>query len=90
MRDPSFEVVEQTGHCVLLRDCGPWETHPTITNAAERVVEIVAPMLRGRRLEYIDSEGRRDQLLVKDGRFAGFAPAHVGCLAGPDAASGGP
>jgi len=29
--------------------------------------------LRGRRLEYYDSDGHRDQLLVKDGQFAGFA-----------------
>lgn len=75
MREPRFEIVEQTEHCVLLRDCGPWDVFPTITNAAEQVVNLVAPMLRGRRLEYLDSEGHRDQLLVKDGRFAGFAPA---------------
>jgi len=75
MREPMFELIEQTEYCVLIRDCGPWDCHPTITNAAERVVEIVAPMLRGRRLEYIDSDGQRDRLLVKDGRFAGFAPA---------------
>jgi hypothetical protein len=37
-------------------------------------VEELAPILNGRRLEYIDSDGRRDQLLVKDGKFAGFAP----------------
>lgn len=35
----------------------------------------VAPILEGRRLEYIDSEGDREQILVKDGNFAGFAPA---------------
>lgn len=44
----------------------------TITNGAEGVVEELAPMLAGRRLFYVDTEGRVDELLVKDGRFAGF------------------
>jgi len=72
MREPRFEVLSETKDCVLIRDIGPWDKHPTVTNAAERVVELLAPMLRGRRLEYYDSGGYRDQLLVKDGKFAGF------------------
>lgn len=77
MRIPCFEIVEQAEDCVVIRDVGPWDRHPTVTNAAEEVVAALAPMLRGRRLEYYDSEGNRDQLLVRDGRFAGFAPAKL-------------
>lgn len=72
---PRFELVEETNECVLIRDLGPWDQHMTITNGAEAVVLAMAPSLAGRRLEYIDSEGQRDQLLVKNGKFAGFAPA---------------
>lgn len=61
--------------CVVIRDIGPWDLYPTITNGAEYVVEGLAETLRGRRLEYYDSEGQRDQILVKEGRLAGFAPA---------------
>ena len=74
-RAPAFEIVEQTDDCVLIRDLGPWDRYSTVTNAAEEVVQIIAPVLRGRRLEYIDSEGERGQLLVRDGQFAGFADA---------------
>ena len=73
-RKPNYEIIEQTSEYVLIEDLGPWDQHLTITNGAEQVVEELAPILNGRRLEYIDSDGRRDQLLVKDGKFAGFAP----------------
>jgi len=74
MREPNFEIVSQTDDCLVIRDVGPWDQYPTVTNGAEAVVKQLAPQLRGRRLEYIDSDGAQDQLLVKDGKFAGFAP----------------
>lgn len=74
MRRANFRVEQETEDLVLIRDLGPWDRFSTITNAAEKVVEQLAPMLRGRRLEYIDSNGQRDQILVVGGRFAGFAP----------------
>lgn len=58
---------------VILRDVGPWDSHLTITNDAEGVVADVAPILRGRKLFYYDSDGELGELLVKDGKFAGFA-----------------
>ena len=75
MKTPRFEIVEDTADCLLIRDIGPWDRYASITNGAEEVVAALAPMLRGRRLEYYDSLGNRDQLLVREGRFAGFAPA---------------
>jgi hypothetical protein len=74
-RSPRFEIIEETSDMVLIRDLGPWDKHLTVTNGAEEVVEILVPMLQGRRLEYLDSEGDRARLLVKDGKFLGFAPA---------------
>ncbi len=70
-----YEIVADDVNVLLIRDVGPWNRHPTVTNDAEAVVTELAPCLGGRRLEYIDSEGRRDQLLVERGAFAGFAPA---------------
>lgn len=72
LRNPNIEVIEETDDLILLRDVGPWDEHLTITNGAEVVVEVMASMLDGRRLEYIDSMGERTRLLVEDGRFAGF------------------
>lgn len=72
---PNYMIVEETDTCVVIRDIGPWTSHQTVTNGAEEVVAELAPMLRGRRLEYYDSDGQRDRLLVVDGRFVGFAPA---------------
>lgn len=73
-KTPRYKIVEQTPDYVLIRDTGPWDEHPTVTNGAEDVVAELASMLAGRRLEYIDSLGNRDQLLVRDGQFDGFAP----------------
>jgi hypothetical protein len=74
MKTANYRIIEQTEAYVLIKDIGPWNKHPSVTNDAENVVAELVPMLRGRRLEYIDSEGQRDQLLVKDGQFAGYAP----------------
>ena len=75
MRHANFKIVDETQTQVVIKDCGPWSQHPTITNDAEWVVEQLACRLRGRLLLYFDSDGRLDQLLVNEGRFAGFAPA---------------
>ena len=76
----AFVVVEDIrygDHPLVIRDVGPWDRHPTVTNDAEAVVEELVSagcLPPGRRLLYIDSEGRKDELLVEDGRFAGFSP----------------
>lgn len=74
MRKPRFEILEERKDYVLIRDIGPWDEYPTVTNGAEEVVADLAPMLQGRRLEYYDSDGERDQLVVRDGKFVEFAP----------------
>jgi hypothetical protein len=73
MRRAQFEMVKQDKETVVLADLGPHDCYPTITNDAEYVVEAVAPILRGRRLLYYDSEGELTELLHKDGVFKGFA-----------------
>lgn len=74
MRRANYEVVTDNADMLIIRDLGPWDQHPTVTNDAEQVVEELAAQLGKRRLFYIDSEGQIDELAVKDGRFAGFAP----------------
>ncbi len=74
MRKANYELVEHDERRVLIRDVGPWDQYLTVTNAAEEVVAELLPMLKGRRLEYIDSEGERAVITVKDGKFAGFDP----------------
>lgn len=68
----NFAVVTEDDNIIKIKDLGPWDQYMTITNGAEWVVEQLASRLNGRRLLYIDSEGDTDELLVKDGRFAGF------------------
>jgi hypothetical protein len=74
MRHANFDVVYDGATTLVIRDLGPWDRWPTITNDAEWVVEQVAPGLRGRRLLYFDSYECLDELLVREGRFVGFAP----------------
>ena len=70
-----FIILSRESDLLLIKDIGPWDSRPTVTNDAEAVIEALANLIGNRRVEYIDSEGNRDQLLVKDGKFAGFAPA---------------
>lgn len=70
-----IHIVEQTAKALLIHDVGPWDRHPTVTNDAENVVDYLLPLLQGRRLFYFDSEGDLDELLIHDGKFAGFADA---------------
>jgi hypothetical protein len=72
MNRANYTIEDENEVRVLIKDVGPWDQHPTVTNDAERVVEDLAGMLNGRELHYIDSEGDIDQLLVSDGKFAGF------------------
>lgn len=60
----------------VIKDIGH-DMYPSITNDAEAVVKEVAPQMKeGQKLLYYDSDGDLDELLVKDGEFAGFAPYH--------------
>jgi hypothetical protein len=47
---------------------------PSVTNDAEHVIEDLsrAQVLTGRRVLYRDTDGRWDELLVRDGVFVGF------------------
>lgn len=69
----NYDIVSQDEEKIVLRDIGPWEKHPTITNDAEHVVEFIAPILRGRHLLYYDSDGLLSKLLVENGKFVGFS-----------------
>jgi hypothetical protein len=77
MREAQFEVTSnRPGEPLYIRDLGPWDKYPTVTNDAENVVRRLQGMgllPKGRRLYYYDSEGILDEILVKDGTFAGFA-----------------
>ena len=73
-KNPRYKIVEDTPRVLCIEDIGPWDKHLSVTNGAEIVVDELASQLRGRHLEYYDSEGQRDEILVKDGQFNGFAP----------------
>jgi hypothetical protein len=55
----------------------------TVTNDADDVVADLVrqgDLLPGMRVVYCDSEGVWDELLVKDGRFDGFAPIRAATI----------
>lgn len=63
---------------LVLRDVGPWDRFPTVTNDAEGVVLHyfnAGKLPEGRRLLYYDSEGQLTELKHEAGVFKGFAPA---------------
>jgi hypothetical protein len=73
-RTPNYRIIQSTEDVLVIQDIGPWDKHPTVTNAAEDVVAALAGRLGARRLFYFDSEGERAEIIVRDGKFAGFAP----------------
>jgi hypothetical protein len=73
-RHARFAMLHSDDRSVTIRDEGPWSFHPTITNDAEWVVASMLTIVGKRRLFYVDSDGRLDELLIKNQRFAGFAP----------------
>jgi hypothetical protein len=63
---------------LIIRDVGPWDKHPSVTNDAEGVIaelHLSGHLPADRRLLYYDSEGRLDEIVLDAaGSFAGFAP----------------
>ena len=77
MKYAHWNVVKGEGEGpMIIRDVGDHSQVLTVTNDAEWVVEWIVrwnPSMReGRRLLYYDSEGILDELLIEDGKFAGF------------------
>jgi hypothetical protein len=73
----NYEIVSSKPGELILRDIGPWNVYQTVTNAAEEVIEQLRQDGRipdGTRVLYYDSGKTLDELLIRDGRFAGFAP----------------
>lgn len=75
-RKVNYIIIEDEEDYICIKDIGPWDIYLTVTNGADIVVEELAEQLDGRRLEYIDSDNYRDELLVRDGKFAGFVPIY--------------
>lgn len=73
-RHARFSMLHSDDRSVTIRDEGPWSYHPTVTNDADWVVASLLTIIGKRRLFYVDSDGRLDELLIKASRFAGFAP----------------
>lgn len=69
-------VVEENSDRVVLRDVGPWDQFPTITNVAEQVISELGELIYNKRVFYYDSEGDFDELVHDScGNFVRFRPA---------------
>lgn len=73
MNGSNYRVVHWDAEKVVLKDLGPWDRHPTVTNDAEQVVADMAYLVGGRRLLYYDSEGELTELRHEGAKFTGFA-----------------
>jgi hypothetical protein len=76
----NYQIVwaETTPQRLVLRDCGPWTTRPTITNDIEAVVDELyrtSYLWPERNLFYYDSEGELTKVLHRAQAFVGYAPA---------------
>lgn len=82
MKQASYLILSDTPDKMILSDVGPWDLHPTITNAAEDVIKELhqAGKLSGaKELLYYDSEGVLSRLRHDgQGNFLGFASSEEG------------
>lgn len=61
---------------LIIKDIGPWFIYPTVTNDAANVVESLfasGSLAPKQRLLYYDSDEYLSEIVIKDGKFAGFA-----------------
>ena len=75
MKRARFRIENDSPGSLVIRDLGPWEYCLSVTNDAEAVVEDLVKTGRlktGQKLLYYDSTGALDELVVQDGKFAGF------------------
>ena len=90
-RCPVYEFVSITPGEIIIKDIGPWDLHPTITNSAESVIDDLrkAQLLRSdvegglRRVLYYDSLGQLDELVHNGESFTGFKEYHTTSLNHP-------
>ena len=74
VKHANFIVLYDDGDIVVIKDVGPWDRHPTVTNDAEWVVSQLPARSR---IYYYDScrpEPRLDELAHVDGQFTWFRP----------------
>lgn len=81
MKKPRYVILEDDMANIdplVIRDVGPWDKFPTVTNGAETVVRDLharGQLPKGRRLQYIDSQGKLDEIEHDgEGRFLGIKP----------------
>jgi len=59
----NYCVLESNGYFVALKDLGPWDKYPTITNSAEEVIaKMYEDGIKDQRIIYFDSENDLTEL----------------------------
>lgn len=71
-RKANYHIEVSDPEKIIIRDIGPWDQHPTVTNDVESVVADLAPKLMGRKLFYWDSLGSLDEIVIENGKFEEF------------------
>jgi len=77
-RMPAFVIVRNTPKMdkpIVIRDVGPWDAYPTVTNKIEAVIEKLRSrglLPADRRLFYYDSEGMLTEAVMEAGAFVTY------------------
>jgi hypothetical protein len=77
-RMPAFVIVRNTPKMdkpIVIRDVGPWDAYPTVTNEIEAVIEKLRSrglLPADRRLLYYDSEGMLTEAVMEAGAFVAY------------------
>lgn len=74
-----YKIVSDKPDCLLIRATGPWGVSTDWKDGTPEIAEEVGARLKpGQRLEFLDFRATsREQLVLKNGKFIGFARAGV-------------
>ena len=76
-KEPVFAVLERNNKFFVIKDMGPWDVNPSITNGAEETIANLHKLygLGDEKVIYFDSENDLGELRHDGkGHFRGFAP----------------
>ena len=75
---PKYEIVVNKPHIIIVRDLGPHDQFPTITNAVERLIYdlrnhgYLGDSSKEKRLGYYDSSDWLDEIIYNSNGFVSF------------------
>jgi len=68
----NYRIIYEDEYKIILKDLGPHDIYPTITNDAENVIQDLEHEQKLKLIYYMGSDGIKTRLITNDDKFIGF------------------